>query len=500
VTSGLRVAVGGIFTECNQLGGAPIEMSWFERWELCRGSELLRLDSGVAGGMLQALREGQAEPVPLLYAGACPGGPLTSGCYRQLRSELLDRLRAVLPVHGVLLPLHGAAVVEDIGDLEGDLLGSVRQVVGEEIPIAATLDLHAHVSAAMVRSADALVAWETYPHRDAFGTGVRGARLLLDALDGRCRPTMVMAKVPVITGGVHGSTEGDDPFAQVMRFAKGREAEEGVLSTSVFLVHPYLDLSEMGSGGLVITDGDAAKAEALARQIASRYWELRHALEPEVHAPREAIARGLEVEGGPVLLVETADCCGGGAAGDSVATLAALLGCGEDQPSLVPVVDTEAAAVCHRAGARAEVELELGHRHDPRWGKPLRVRGRVVRLSDGKFEYGGGIFAGMEGDMGPAAVLEIGAAQVLVATYATYDWADEQYRALELEPAAAKFVVVKNPMNYRMAYGHMARAVFILDTPGPTPPTVRHVRYENLKRPYFPADPDMSDFRPIIYS
>ena len=499
MTSAHHVAVGGIFTECNQLGGMPIDVSWFERYDLRRGDDLLQLNSGVVGGMLQTLQERRASPLPLLYAGTCPGGALTSACYQQLKNELLDRLHAALPVDGLLLPLHGAATVEDIGDLEGDLLAAVRQIVGKDVPLVATLDLHAHVTAAMVHHADALLAWETYPHRDAFTTGVRGAHILLDTLDGHCRPTMAVAKVPVITGAINASTEGDDPFAEVMRFTKALEKEEGVLSTSLFLVHPYLDLPEMGSGGLVITDDDAEKAETLAREIAARYWEIRQALEPEVHTPEQAITRGLDVEGGPVLLIETADCCGGGAAGDSVASLAALLTAGPDQPALVPVVDAEVAARCHQLGSGEEVKIELGHKHDPRWGQPLHVCGQVGKISDGKFNYSGGIFANTKGDMGPTAVLKIDAIQVLVTSFATYDWTDEQYRSLDLDPAAAKFVVVKNPMNYRMAYGDIARAIFILDTPGPTPATVRHVDYKQLKHPFFPADPDIINFQPVVY-
>lgn len=497
--AGHRIAVGGIFTECNQFGGAPIDLSWFERYDLCRGEEMLQLDSGVVGGMLQVLREREVELVPLLYAGTCPGGALTVDCYRQLKEELLERLRAALPIDGLLLPLHGAAVVEEIGDLEGDLLAAVRRVVGEERPVVATLDLHAHISEEMVRHADGLVAWETYPHRDAFSTGQRGAGLLVDAVDGRCHPTMAVAKVPVITSAIHASTEGEDPFARVMRFAKGLEREERALSTSALLVHPYLDLPGMGSGGVVITDGDMEMAEKLALEIASRYWDIRRELEPKVCPPEEAIARGLEIEGGPVLLVETADCCGGGAAGDSVASLAALLRAEVEQTALVPVVDPEVADICHRAGVEATVEVDLGHKVDPRWGESIRVTGRVGGIGDGRFDYSGGIFAGTGGDMGPTALLEIGSVQVLVTTHATYDWMDEQYRAMQLNPAAARFVVAKNPMNYRMAYGEIAGEIFILDTPGPTPATVRHFDFQKLERPFFPVDADMDEFRPMVH-
>jgi len=494
------VALGSIFTECNQFGGVPIGIEDFERYELRRGDEILQIDSGVVGGMLDVLREHRTEAVPLLYASTCPGGPLTASCYRQLKTELLDQLRAALPIDGVLLPLHGAAVVEEIGDLEGDLIRAVREIVGPAVPIVATLDLHAHISTDMVRGADALIAWATYPHRDAYTTGERGARMLVEAVAGRCRPTMTMVKVPVFTSAIHGSTEGEDPFAQVMRFAKSHEGHSGVLSTSVLLCHPYLDLPDMGSGGLVITDDDPEGAVNLAQRIAEQYWDRRFDLEPKIHSPEEAIAKGLQVEGGPVLLIEAADCCGGGAAGDSVATLRALLEAHVTEPSLVPVVDPEAAAICHRVGGGGEATLSLGHKLDQRWGSPVSVTGRVARLNDGRFTYVGGIWDGLEGDMGPSAVLEIGAIQVLITTHATYDWLDEQFRSVGLDPSRARFIVAKNPMNYRPAYGDIAKATFILDTPGPTPATMRHIRYRNLKHPYFPADEDMMPVYRVLRS
>jgi len=493
-----RIAIGAIFTECNQLGGVPIDLAWFERYELRRGDEILAVDKGVLGGMLDILKREDCAPVPLLYASTSPGGPLTAACYAQLKGDLLDRLAAALPVDGVLLPLHGAAAAEGTGDLEGDLIRAVRALVGRQIPIVATLDLHAHVTEEMVAHADALLAWETYPHADAFSTGQRGAQMLADILAGHCRPAMAMAKVPVITGAIHGSTHGDDPFAQLMRQTKAYESQPGILSTSLFLVHPYLDQPGMGSGALVITDGDQERAVAIARQLALDYWARRFELEPQSWTPADAVADGLTVTGGPVLLVETADCCGGGAAGDSVASLAALLQIAPEAVSLVPVVDPEAAAACHRAGVGATVTLPLGHKQDPRWGEPLTVSGRVERLSDGRFRYVGGIFEGVEGEMGPSAVLAVGGAHVLVTTFATYDWRDEQYRSVGLEPAAAQFVVAKNPMNYRMAYGDFATAVYVLATPGPTPATIRHVQFEKLARPYFPLDEEIPGLEPVI--
>ena len=129
-----RVALGNIFTESNHLAGVNTTLADFERTELRRGAEVLDIRDGVVGGALRALDALEVEAVPLLVASAYPGGILTEQCYLTLKDEFIERLKAALPVGGVLAPLHGAAGVERIGDLEGDLLQGVREVVGPMCP------------------------------------------------------------------------------------------------------------------------------------------------------------------------------------------------------------------------------------------------------------------------------------------------------------------------------------------------------------------------------
>jgi microcystin degradation protein MlrC len=495
-----RVAIGSILTECNQFGGSPIDLDWFERYELLWGDDMLAAKTGVVGGALAVLTEAGADIAPLLSASTCPGGSITADCYHRLRTELLDRLQAALPVEGVLLPLHGAAVAEGVDDPEGDLISAVRQLVGRDIALVATLDLHAHVTRAMVENAHGLVAWETYPHRDAQSTGARGAQLLLDTIAGKCRPAMALAKVPVIVGGLRGSTDGDGAFARIMRAAKAHEAHGDILSASVFLVHPFLDQPDLGGGGLYITDGDASRSRALAVATANDFWAARHELEAHAVAPAEAIGAGLAIDGGPVVLVEAADCAGGGASGDSVATLRALLEREPAPDALVPVVDPVVAEACHKAGVGAQLHVHLGHGLDRKWGKPLAIDARVVSLHDGRFRYRGGIWDGVVGEMGPTAVLAIDAVRVLVASHATYDWADEQWLAVDIDPRQCKFVVAKNPMNFHNVYDHEAAAVFIVDTPGPTPATIAQHPLQRMRRPYFPADDDIAELEPTVWT
>ena len=493
-----RIAVGGILTECNDFGGTPIDIAAFERFELRYDDDVLGVAGGVMGGMLEVLAEREAQAVPLLFASTSPGGPLTDECYETLRRDLMAALERVLPVDGVLLALHGAAVSETVHDIEGDLLAAARALAGPDVPIVATLDLHAHVTEAMVTNADGLVAWETYPHRDSFSTGRRGASLLVDATVGAARPTMVMAKVPVLTGAVNGSTEGDGPFADMMRKAKALEERPDVLSTAMFLVHPFIDRPGMGSGGLVITDDDADGAREAAVALAEEYWQRRHEFEPDMSTPAEAVRRGLLVDNAPIVLMETADACGGGAAGDSVACIAALAELAPDAASVAPVVDPEAAAQCHAAGVGAEVKLRLGHRLDPRWGNPMSITGTVEVLTDGRFVYEGGIWEGVVGEMGPTAVLRSRGLQIVIASHPTYEWTGEQYTSVGVDAHTPKFAVAKNPMNYRMVYPNAP--VIVIDSPGPTPASVRSLPFERMQRPFFPLDDDIPGLRPTVFA
>ena len=349
-----------------------------------------------------------------------------------------------------------------------------------------------------MHSADALIAWETYPHRDSFETGERGAKLLNNLISGHYRPTMALAKAPVLVGGCLGQTEGKGAFPELAQMTREFKRLPGVIATALTMTHPYLDFARMGGGALVVTDNNIDQAIRLSRQVADLYWERRAELEPELYTPAAAIREGLTVPGGPVLLVETADCAGGGAAGDSIATVRALVKADLDSPSCAMVVDPAAATNCHRTGIGRKVTLTIGHRLDPRWEQPATWTGNIVGLSDGSFEYSGGIWKGTTAHMGPAAVFQVGQVQVLIASHATYDWADEQYRSLGMAPHQAKFVVVKNPMNYHLGYANIARKSLILDTPGPTPASVQHFYYQKMAPPYFPLNESFPDWQPHV--
>ncbi|MEL0096856.1 MAG: M81 family metallopeptidase [Planctomycetaceae bacterium] len=492
-----HIAVGALLVECNHFGGIPTGLESFKRTQYLEGSELLALQEGTLGGYFEVLNGLPAdyEVVPTLAATACPGGLVKDKAYGHIKSRILESIRDAMvagKLDGVLLALHGSAASESCYDLEGDLLREVRSLVGPTVPVVATLDLHAHITEDMIGNSDVLIAWETYPHRDARETGMRGAQAIVDILSGELSPAMAMGIAPVLVGAINGTTEGGGPFAETMNLAKRLERREDVYSTSAFLVHPYLDAPAMGGGGLVVTNGDQLLADELAREIAEFYWQQRFDLEPELFGIDQAIQFGLANDG-PVVLVETADCCGGGAAGDSVQLLPSLIDLGDDVPSVIPVVDQAAAAQCHAAGKGSIVTLQLGHQHDIQWGSPVQLEVEIVRLTDGCFTYEGGIWDGCEGHMGPSAVVKVAGVFICIASFPTYEWCGEQYPSLGIDVAAMKFIVAKNPMNYLMAFDYCSQLFLVLDTRGPTPASCRHLPYSQTVRPAFPWDPHLDD-------
>src|SRR5215218_3514809 len=340
-----RIAIGQISQESNAFVTWRTELTHFQNSYLLEGADVFALaDSQTeVAGALAVCQVAGVDIVPLIATRSVSGGPLSSACYSELRARLLARVSEADELDGVFLSLHGSMLADGEDDAEGDLLAAVRSLVGDAIPIVATLDLHANVTQRMIDHATALIAYTHYPHDDACTTGERGARLLLQTVTGEVDPVMVMAKVPMLVAGSNGQTFGDAPMHHFEQRARAWEEDQRVLSVSNLHVHPYLDQPGLGCGGIAIANGDPALAEEIARQIAQGFWKWRLDFMPELYSVSEAVERGRALVG-PVVLVDTADCCGGGAAGDSIAVLRELLALGVEETVYLMVVDPAAAA------------------------------------------------------------------------------------------------------------------------------------------------------------
>jgi microcystin degradation protein MlrC len=485
----MRIAIGALLFEGNSLSPGRATLDDFANKYLCRGQEVLGLaESGVEiAGALTVLREAGCEPVPLLATHGGSGGRVTAETYAALRGGMLDALRLASTVDGVYLALHGAMLVEGIDDPEGDLLRATRDIIGPDVPLVVSCDMHANVTPAMSDLADAIVGYQHYPHDDIFETGTRAAGLLVRAVRRQVRLTMAVRKIAAIWPPFRQGTKEPGVMADFYRQARAWEASGDLLAASYFPAQPWLDVPDVGFSAVCVSDGNLEMAEALADRLVRTAWARRHDFSTPMLSLETALEEGRHVEGGPVVLVELADCVGAGATGDSAQVLAAYLAAGMEESLVVQVVDPQTVAAAEGAGPGGSFAAEIGNRMGSDYGAPVKARAQVVRLVEGRFRYSGGLMSGIEASMGRSAVLAVGGATVLVTSASAYEYADEQFAAAGIDVRSQKFVVVKNPMNFKQAYAYAPRRI-LLRTAGPATSDLAAVPWHAIRRPCFPMD------------
>ena len=433
----LRIALAGISHETNTYCR---ELTTAHDFHQLRGERILRTrgQQSDIGGAVSACERLGLEPLPLLYAAAQPSGTIESATYAQFRDEILDGLRSAAPLDGVVLCLHGAGVVEDLEDLEGDLAAAVRDAVGPDVPVAASFDLHGNVTQAMADALNGVFACHHYPHVDLHERAAEAVAFVAD-LARHPRPTAVrVAKLPLLLPTTTTYLGVGQRWLQHMLAA---EDVHGVVDVSWFHGFPYTDTAcvgaavavtvEAGSGG----ERDAAgrRALALAGELAAALWADREAFRPRsvgaAEAVAEATAAAAEPGDGPVVIHETSDNCGAGCPGDGTHLLRAMLEAGLENACFGFIVDAGAAAAAHEAGVGATVSLDLGGRYDDLHGAPLPVRGYVKSLHDGRITLQA-MFRGAPLNLGPMARLVVDGMDVIVASRRSQTFDPEPFVSL----------------------------------------------------------------------
>lgn len=477
----MRLAIAGIVHESNSFATIPTGL---EAFEVLRDGEIIGQHadaSSTVTGYLDACRDAGVEAVPLMLASATPSGPITTEAYETLLAEMLHRIAVDGPWDGILLSLHGAAVADEQVDADGEILRRVRAVVGSEVPIAATFDMHANVSPGMVEHADFVVVWRTNPHVDPQPRGRRAAELVIAHARGEIRPTSVLRQVPVAINILRQYTSAE-PMRSLVEKLHEIADREGVLDASLAEGFPWSDVAAMGMSTLVITDGDSALAAALADELAAAVWERRDEFDAAGVPIPDAVRAVMEAEDLPVLLLDVGDNIGGGSPGDSVAIMNEV--CHQGATGFVATVATqEGARMCHEAGVGAPVSLAVGAANDDRIGPPLRVEGVVSALSDGRFEdpnptHGGRRYY----DAGPSAAVDIGDGNtVVLTTFAMNSHSPVQLTSLGLNLSDYRGIVAKGVNSPLAGYLPVVASHVFVDTPGCTASDLHSLSY--LRRP-----------------
>jgi microcystin degradation protein MlrC len=499
----LRIATLGIHHETNTFANNPTTMDSFkvsgmQTYAVQRGQQyydMHELSHTSMAGFIQASKRLDFELVPLIFAATDPGGTISKEVFDTLGGEALDMLSDQGPFDGVLLNQMGAAVSEEYPDMDGQLARRVREIVGPDVPVAMTLDLHANVSQQMADETDALVIYKTNPHTDAVPRAHDACDLIFRMARENWRPAKWIEMPPMVVGIFQHDTR-DMPMKAVIDDLETVLAQPGIVGGSIGEGYPWSDVHENGLACYVLHESSIDEAKKAARWIADRAWANRKELyEPVGPTASEAVEYALKQatdkpeDSGPVVLLDVGDNIGAGSSGDSTFLLAEAVTQGAAS-WLQTVRDTEAISACLEAGIGNKVTIEVGGKTDSLHGEPIRLTGRVTRISDGRFEDSGTVHAGWRFfDGGTTVVIETkeGPTVALVTTRVG-NMSREQFYSLGYRPEDFDIVVAKGVVSPRPAYQPIASEMVTVNTPGATSADMSSFEFKRVRKSVYPLD------------
>jgi microcystin degradation protein MlrC len=475
----LRIGIGGIWHETNTFAPGRTELADFEAHGIFEGPGAIWEAFGgtgtEVGGTLDACAALGLEPVPFFWAGAVPGPTVSAEARAMLWRRFLAGLAETVRLDGVVLALHGAMVAEDVEDPESDLIARVRDLVGS-IPVAVVLDLHGNPGSGLIEAADLVLAYETYPHTDAAERAKEATRLLAAMLEGDLAPLVTGRRLPLLTCPLAQATA-EQPMADLLALARRAERQPGVVAVSLLPGYPYADVERLGFA--VVVSGENGAANAAADELAATAWARAGDFRPALVPVDEGVERALASQTATVV-ADVSDNVGGGAPGNGTHVLRALLEAGA-RGAVGVLHDPEAAAGAATAGVGAEVELEAG-------SPPLRLRGRVAHAGQVRYRRSGSYMTGLAVDMGLCAVVEADGVEVVLTSQRVMPFDSDHLRAVGIEPAKRRILVVKSAIAWRAAFEDVSAEALYVDTPGVCTCRLETLPYRRVRRPIVPLD------------
>ena len=517
----MRIATLGISHETNTFSRVPAEYDKFVEVDLLRGAEIIERhgDSNYTiAGYLEASRELDFELVPLMFARTGPIGTITKDAYDRLSGEMLGMLRDQGPWDAVLIANHGAAVSEEFPDMDAEFARAIREIVGPDIPVGITLDMHSNISRDLIAHTTACVVWRTNPHLDTRIRGRKTAELIYDAALGKTKPVQWIETPPVLVNIVRQFT-GEEPMKGLVDDAIAANERPGILDTSVAEGYPYADVAEMGMSFIAIADDDLVAAGEAARWMAARAWDQRVELNVPVPSIIDALTTaedlyvGPKPEGvmnfvpedgsalsapvadsdhshlGPIVLMDVGDNIGAGSSADSTFILAQAKQMGV-KGMLLSLYDPEAVEACVAAGVGAEMTFEVGGKTDDMHGEPVLVTGQVRAISDGDFEETRPIHGGYRYfSAGTCIRLDTTDDHTILLTgRRSGNTSREQMYHIGIWPENYRVIVAKGVVSPRPAYQPIAAEVILVNTPGVTTADLETFTYERRRIPLYPFE------------
>lgn len=485
-----RVLICEFHQETNTFNPAPTGLDRFRALRCAEGQQAYDLCKELPcafHGMMDAVEEADGVVIPSISLSGSMGGRVTDDVLELLKENVKETLERNGLVDAVCASLHGATCTVSEDDACGVFLSWLRELVGEDVVIAASFDLHANVTRRTLKAADVICGYQTYPHLDHYQTGYRAAKLCMRKLKGEATH-LAATTVPMLAPPA-GYSSLAEPFKGVIDCGNALIEDGTLLDYTVFNVQPWLDIDTIGST-VVAVAADAETAKQQADALAKKLFDNREGYSPDLMSVDEIIDRAeANTTGKPVILADAADSPNGGAVGDSVVVALRLLERGSDLRAGMFVKDPEAAQKAFEVGVGNTAEFEIGGKFTPGMPGPLKAQGRVRSLHDGFFRQEGPAGKGFPNDIGKTAVISIGNMDIMVCEAPTASGDPQLMRHFGIEPTLYDLIVVKANTSFKVPYGKFADEIYYADTPGAGASNLKLFDWKNLpKETLYPFD------------
>ena len=500
-----RIAVGAFLHETNTF--APTKATYDDfvhggGWpSMARGAEVLKvmrkINVGLAG-FVEAAEASGWELKPTIAAAAVPSAHVTNDAFERVMKEMVDGIAAAGPIDAVYLDLHGAMVSEHYDDGEGEILARVRKVIGKDLPLVVSLDLHANVSPEMMEHADALIAYRTYPHVDMADTGRACAKHLALLLKAKQRFAKAFRQLPFLIP-ISWQCTNDQPTKGIYEKLAALESD-AVPTLSFAPGFPAADFRDCGPS--VFAYGRTqADADAAADRVVALVESHEDDFDGRIYSPDDGVRLAMELAKTarkPIIIADTQDNPGAGGDSDTTGMLRALVR-NKASAATGVIYDPQSARAAHAAGVGATVTLDLGGKSGISGDAPYKESFIVEKLSDGKFVASGPYYGGRDMDMGPSACLRIGDIRVVVGSYKAQLADQSMYRYVGIEPTEQKILVNKSSVHFRADFEPIAEKLLICAAPGAMPADTATLPWTRL-RPGIRIKPNGPAFTPSTHS
>ncbi|MDA1330943.1 MAG: M81 family metallopeptidase [Proteobacteria bacterium] len=441
------------------------------------------------GAFIDIAEQENADIVTPVAGFAYPSGPVSAVAYDRFCELIIEGVRQGCDL--IMLDLHGAMVVRDRTlDGEGTLLKKIREVA-PTTPIAVSLDLHANVTSDMVRNANIIVGYKTYPHIDMYETGMRAGKLLLRLYRGEIEPVMHWNNIPLLAQTLKMNTS-EGAMKDYADRAAHSERKPNVLASSAFGGFPMADIPDAGMSVVMITDNDHDLAKTECEAILSVAWEQKEAFIWRDEPLEDSIRHAKSLKEGPILLLDHPDNCATGATQDTMTTLREALKQGLSDIAVGPIRDPEAVGQLIEAGIGAMITLPIGGKTDMpainKKGEPLELTGVIKNITDGNYVITGPQFTGVKASMGRTVVFDTGDAELVITEKLQEPWDRGVFTSVGIDPTTKKYLLLKSRMYFRPVFLPIAKHSVYCAGVGVGSSDWTMFNYEKIRRPIYPLD------------